>query len=669
MSSSKFNAASKAALIASRSVDIEYTEVKVPVPEEDFSTKFKTATGLSTGLSNQRIINVLPNFVPLFLFCAYHANQYIGLLEPRNHAKVSAATLTYYFLNIVYAHFLISDIYIRPVSSPYADEIMDKQYSREYVYYLLNLPVPEFLLPILKYFTTSSTPRRSNIIFSPSFTGYSHRHHFGKILPLNLLTNIHDLASSVSGRSDPDTINVELLTTPLYSINNIDYSTGMLIAALIPASATTQAPFTYLDNKVNQAFKAMFNPVLLRALQQKQTFAPINLAPFSSPNLLYNPYHCMLSISPKNVSEHKTLLTSLASTFKGIIKCPGDLASTYANASGISIINHGYSHYALPTAHASPLTFSDTHTGRTKPMSSSDFAIAIQFKQRQLQATLPAQTNLLPTCSTDATHTVTYDTNAYLIEDRSFPPNETVSNTVPAFNSFLIYSDERDFYPKVLVLNPFELDPESAWLSTLCGMTIESEELEATTVLHPNPDLHIGVENSHFAQSLIPLRSITPTTDFKRSPDYKTSVQPRDTHLQTFPPAATLFRSSTKIFLPTVIKDHRYKKLNSINYGLTRLPHVTWAEKFQTFLGFTINDSNTKAFSLTEHAPPHSPDFDLLVWSPYTYGSAKYDFEIDNDHFNDNLRHLFMFTNFRSFFGTDVTLVEVSHSLEAMPIS
>lgn len=657
-----------ASKIASRSVEIEYTEVKVPSTPDSFITKFRSATGISTGLSNQKMIHVLPNFMSIFLFCAYHANEYIGFLEPRNHAKISAATLTLYFLNLVYAHFLINDIYIYSQPSPYADSIMNENYSQSYVYYLLNLPVPEFLEPIIKYFTATSSSRRPNIVFRPSFAGYSHFHHYGKVFPLNILSNVHDLASSVSGRSDPNVINVELLTTLVYRVSTVDISTGMLFASLVPESSTTQADLTYLDNKPNQVFKALFNPVLLRALQMKQTFAPINLTPFKSETFSYNPYRAMMCINRKNVSELQTLLSSIASLFKGVIKCNGDLASMYKTQSGITILNHGYSHYALPTSHYNTLKYNDTYMKRVRPLSPSDYAQLIRFKQTPDQTTLSKQNFELPECSVDPSHDLTVPTpHSILLENTDFPKKS--SSHLPSPRMFIKYDDRRDLYPRVMVFNHTELDTISAYLTTLCGMIIESEELEGSLVLQPNPDAHIGVENSLFSQSAIQLAHITPTTFFSVHTATPTYPQIRDTIRQDQPPAVSMLRSSSMVPIPYLTKGSRFDRLNELYYGLAPVLHVTWPEKFQTFLGFKLNDNSNRPHSKPVNEPIRTPPFDTLVWSPYTYIAASYEFDVPNTEYNDNLKNIVMLVNFRTLFGSDVTLDEVAHPFEAMPIS
>jgi hypothetical protein len=672
MSSKQFNAASRLATIASRTQELEYKEVKVPVPDDDFMSKFKDASGPRTKRTNEWIIDTMPNFLAIMLFVIYECNKYIGSLDPKSHAKVSAVTLVAYCMNVVYAHFLISDIYTRSPPSRHASAIMSNYTYEQYVYYLASLPVPNFLVPILKTFVATSTPRRPNVVFVPSFNGFIHHWHFGKIFPVNMFTLIHDIASESNARSDPNQVYLDIMTSPVYKIGQTFEATiGKLLSTLVPDRHDNPTVNRYLNNKVTQSFRSLFNPVLLRAYQQKQTFAPINLEPFKAATFNYNPYLMALSLTHKNVHELKTLFTSISSTFKGIISCDSDLAGIYKNLSGISILTHGYSAYALPTFHYTTGFFPTA--ARVAPLPTEDFAALIVFKQRHDQADFAAQTNTRPVCDNNPEHHITIQPRTMLVENADMP---AAADRHPSANDFHLYDDEYDLYPRVRLLNPFEEDTVSAPLTTLCGMVIEADELEASTVPHPNELVELGIENSQFLGSAIPFRKVRAHTDYYvtgQNYDFNHRhyypIANRATIIASSPPAATLLRNPTLTYLPYVVRDARYLGLSALHYGFTHVRNVSFAQFYQTFLGFTVRDNTNARHVPGVHAPSHTPAERLQVWSPYVYVARSFDEEWTDVNDTSVSASIYFITNLRTFFGTDPGLIELESAFAAMPIS
>jgi hypothetical protein len=675
MSSSNFNATSRAARISQKSTTIEYEEIKLPVPDSSFVTQFKSATGVHSGTSNQFIIDVLPSFVPLHMFCIYHANLYISSLNPREHAKVSAATLTMYFMSMIYAHFLVTDCYIRPQASTHADYFLDNNYTTDFIYFLLNLPVPEFLVPIIKSFTATSSPRRNNIIYCPSAAGFMHDTHFGRIYPLAMYTNIHDIAATSNSRSDPSLVNHELLTTTLFSVKKslnafFHVDTGMLIASNVPSE--TPNTFSYVNNKVNQVFLSLFNPVIIRALQQKQTFAPINLTPlkFSSEN--YNPYLMMFSLSQRNASELKTVLSSIAATFKGIIKCPGDLASLYTNLSGVSILSHTYSQYALPTWHASHVSYNDAVKSKYTPLESDEFAKKISFLQRPDQKELSESTATrttikYPQNDPDKNKIKNFDPTLYNISQNEFPSDE--ANYDPPNDCLLQYDEDEHLYPRLRYFNPFEESSVDAWLSSISGLTIEAHNIVSSTVPHPDVNYLLGAENSYFAQSAIPYKQTVLATSYiigNTSRVYTPNPLPRQANAQ---PAVTLLNHPTKVFVPQATLTYVHSALNNLFHGLSHRVDVTMPEYFRTYLGLKIHDNPSTVHDTDEHEPVNSNSHQLYVFSPYTYTSRAFDPDWSSSTKDRAMSNVYFITNFRTIFGTDVTVQEIAHPLDAMPIS
>jgi hypothetical protein len=580
-----------------------------------------------------------------------------------------------YFMTLIYAHFLVSDCYIRPQASPHADYFHDNNYATDFLYFLLNLPVPEFLVPIIKSFSATSTARRNNIVYCPSAAGFMHKVHFGRIYPLTMYTNIHDIAATSNSRSDPALVNHELLTNTLYSVQTakgkyFTVDTGMLIASNIPGESPNT--FTYLNNKVNQVFLSLFNPVIIRALQQKQSFAPINLTPlkFTDPN--FNPYLMMFSLTQRNASELKTVLSSVAATFKGIIKCPGDLASLYTNLSGVSILNHSYSAFALPTFHATHTPYNDAVKTKYTPLESEDFAKKIKFLQRPDQQALAEDTTTrtkldYPTNDPADKKIKNFDPSLYMIVDEPFPTDD--SKLDPSNDSFLQYDEDQHLYPRMRYFNPYEESSVDAWLSSVTGLIIEAHSLTSSIVPHPDIDLLLGAENSYFAQSAIPFKHTVLSTSFSLGNTAHVYTPMQELRHASLQPAVSLLTYLSVITVPQATRTYVHSGLNAIAHGIRIRTSVTMPEFFRQFFGLKIHDNPSSKHDPDVHEPECSNPHQLYVFSPYTYVSRSFDYSWNASSEETAMSNVFFLTNFRTNFGTDVTLQEIAHPLDAMPIS
>jgi hypothetical protein len=664
--SSKYDVSSRTAKITQKSTTIEYTESKIPEPSLNFFSLFKTASGTSSGLSNLHIVDVLPNFLPIISYCMYHATLFYPLMESRNHAKLSVPTLTAYFMSLIYAHFLASDCFLRPSSSFYADKFLENNKQKEFLNFLLSLPLPDFLTPILDQFTISSSPRRNNVVFCPSAAGYSYHHHFGRIFPINFLTVIHDVAAETSSRTDINLVLAEYLDTTLVHISNetdastpvpFDLRPSNLLATSFKASSTSAA--TRLNNKFNQMFTSIFNPVLLRALQQKVSLAPVNLSAPTFATATHSPYEFMFSLTKNNIPELRVLLESVAANFKGVISCKSDLAAHYSNLSGTTIFNHGYSTFALPTFHHQ--TNATPTTSRMKPIAPSDFAAALNFLQTLTVTASSAAALKRPTCTKSSSDNVDYTHSLLLISDTDFPSDQ--DDIIPALSDVHQYDDDYDLYPTVSVFNPFEDSSVDAYLTTLSGKVIESFELAASVVLHPNTDNQIGIENSTFLTSAVQLKFSIRATSFSGRSSLSILDRPRIE--QQRPAAVSLFYDPSRLLLPYFTPTISLPLISGLPFGFTPLNSVSWSSKVQSFLGFKVNASlSGLPSSEKEQEPAHTPEHHTIVWSPYTYVSPSLE---DTDNTKTLESRVYFITNLRTIFGHDVTMTEVNGALDAMP--
>ncbi|AZT88593.1 coat protein [Trichoderma citrinoviride partitivirus 1] len=663
MSSNKFNLAANANKVSAFSKDIEFKESKVPEPSDDFVSKFKETSGPSKDFANQHVINVLPNFVPILAYILYHVNQYIPHLEHTKHAKISAGTFTAYCLSIVYGYILCCDLYVRPTPSMHAALWEDETHRQRFVEFLFTLPVPDFIAPILNKLTPCTSDRRGNILFVPSAAGFKYRHHFGRFFPIIMFTNIHDVAAETASNTAPAQVFVEYLQRSLYKIaavrngvTNFNASPAHFLGTFFQSGGQ---PSSY-GSKLEQIFQTVFNPVLFRDYQRRQTLASASLSARTYPTSDMNFYDLIFSASTANLSELRVIFQQIASAMKGNVKCPGDLASFFKSFSGQDILRHGYQLYQLPTWHHTAIQFPTSNYVRPQRVTPDDFSTAIRFLRTPSDRTLVALTQPSGTCETDKKHKVTVTTSTTYNRLRT----DNADSPSPTDNEFVSFNEDVHLFPKayIFTLTGSTID---AWDATAFGMVIETVDIDGSVVPVPNTGLSLGIENSWFADSCIPLdrvfRSIhfdtTATTHHARALHRVTAAR------QTLFPAASLLVDRTQVVLP---------RLNANSVATASISHTfpgltsktsNWSAFIQRFLGFRTVDN--RSHGPTDDAIPGMSRF-LLCWSPYTFVG----YEGDNDFApaHDETRIYFV-TNLRTIFGTDVPLVQVNNGLDSMPIS
>jgi hypothetical protein len=667
MAPSKYDISSRVSKITSKSSDIKFEEVKFPAPNNDFLSLYKSGSGISEGFSNMFTIDVLPNFVPIIMFCMYHAVIFSPQLELRNHAKVSTATIAAYFLSLIYAHILVQDLYLRPQVSTSASDFIDIEYQRNFLNFILRLPVPTFLEPILKKLFLSTSDLRPHIVFCPSSNGYSFIHHYGRFAPVNFFTHIHYMAASVQSNSNVNQVFAEYLAMTMLSVNNPTEE--------IPSMDYTPANFLGIDmnnnlmyatnNKLVQTFMSIFNPVLLRSTQQRQSFSPVYIKPIVGKTSRHNFYEAVFSSTPSNLSELQTVLQSVAATFKGVIPCSGDLASTYNTISGTDIIVHGYSDFALPTWINTPVP-EDTESYTKRLKHKSDDERAAELKFNHLTSLIVSNTKYVyPVCEDTPSHVIKLTPELILISKHPFDPKKPS----PSLSSAVKYNSALHFQPKVRVLNYGNASSANAYMSTLTGMIIESNELDSSIVPHPDTRLQIGVENSHFLMSGIPYSKVKPGTDFNKATQ-NWSLN-RTSFNQNNPVFASHLVDSSKIIVPRITEEHAGSLIKSNLPGLSFLDNVNWIHATRRFLGGRATLADVTSSNKNEVKPKSILSSSILLWSPYSYTAPSVDLE-DMETAEDALKassSTFFLSNLRTLFGTDVPLTEVSHFLEAMPIA
>nr|QJW70314.1 coat protein [Erysiphe necator associated partitivirus 6] len=259
-----------------------------------------------------------------------------------------------------------------------------------------------------------------------------------------------------------------------------------------------------------------------------------------------------------------------------------------------------------------------------------------------------------------------FDPDLYSIEDKAFPEKSYLCTPSPS--DFIEYEEELNLYPHLLYFNPYEESSTDAWLSSVSGLTIESHDLAASIVPHPEDISHLGAQNSLFLQSAIAYHDIIPGSRFTVDNHHTVYARKREELRADSQPAASLLRLHTAVTIHTVTKTFVHTGYSMINQGLTLLQHVTMPEYFRNFYGLFIHDNSNHAHD-EQYSPAATESHKSLVFSPYSYISRSYDPDWTNSSMIENEKKIYFLTNFRTVFGTDVTLQEIMHPFDAMPIA
>jgi len=583
-------------------------------------------------------IDVQPSFQPIMMVLFYYASLWYGQLDQRSHAKVSPMTLVAYFLNLLYAHILLNDVYVRPTASHHASEFMDTTQNAEYVRFLAGLPVPTFLTKLLDILTPTTDPRRPGLSFTPSFACFSHNHDFGRLFPVNLFIIIHNAATRANPRSDPSSTLEYILGRPVMRIGAQTFAIGNFFGL---QTTEHNAP-TFLSNKLNQGFLSLINPVLARSITARHVFSQAPLETFSSQSTNYNPYNMLLAASPDNLPELQALFESVALAFDGILPLSGTLATNLDSQSGLEILRHAYSDYDLPT-------WSCAAIKQTAPTDTSTYD-TIPSTQRATNLNFLTAPTYVKSVDVPAAH-APLSTILYLVDG-----NKAQNNPVhfPLIRDFVLFN-AKDQYPRLLVFDAYDPNPSSAHTPAISGLIIETYEVDASIVTHPDPRSTLDDTNSQVLQSAVSLASIKTAIRFGTTNDV-THVLPRARTDAIAQKASTILYDASENWLGKTDTENAQAIPTTLPYFIVN-DHLSWFEYMSNKFGQLIRTIDNKSL------PSVKPKTDLhpiVAWSPYRYRS--------NAHTREPMERIYMLLNFRTIYGTNVTLIETPGYQTSIPI-
>nr|QLC36788.1 capsid protein [Sarcosphaera coronaria partitivirus] len=658
--------ATRLSSLEKRTAALTFKDVQLPENSANTLTLLKSNSAAKSATANEWILDVFPNFIPILTYVMSLSAQMAQLVDHREHAKTSVATITMYNMAIIYGYFLVSDIFVRPSPSSHSSSWSQTTWKESFVEFLMTLPVPEQLETILQQFAPTVSEHRKNVFFVPSAAGFDHDQHYGRFFPLSFFSSIHDTTATLPGNSPRLSIINDLFPRALYTCNNTTPCFANLLGITIdPANRNC----SYVNSKFYQMFHSVFNPVLFRDYQRRSTLATIDLELVTSSNA----YDILFSASSSNLRELKVVLQSIASIFDGKVSCKTNLSKLLSNSSGLSILSHGYSTMPLPNWTSDDFSIVDVDDDNTIPrLRPSTETIRSQhlcFLSRP--AARPPRSNHI-----DATALVTDTGAGHPLPDglhfRNHWPFNLVLNTdspnpFPTLPSIISFDPDLNVAPRTLVIDALHSPTETAYLATLSGKVIESFELDGCTIEHPREDKSLGMQNALFSDSLIPFEFVMSSFSLGQASATRRSPLARAKADSTQRlPASSLFHDRTKIHLPRLNND---TVAAFADYpGLT--PRTTdWISYTLDFFGFrTVSPSNHGP--LVDH-PPAVTAHSLYIWSPYTYtaySSSEPTLNNGKLEYDQAVQRTYFLTNLRSIFGTDFPLTEVVHFNEAMPV-
>lgn len=582
-------------------------------------------------------IDVTPDSRWILMSLMYYSNLYYSTIDVKNKSKTSPMTVCMYFLVIVHAHLLVSDLYLRHTPSFWANEFMNDSSRRDYLEFLLSLPVPDFLMKFIETLTETKDPRRPLVQFCPSFAGFSYRHDFGRFFPPTLFMQAHTLAATVSARGDTDSVLGKLFDSQAWTTAKIGNILGQHIN-------DTSAILDY-SSKLIQSFYSLYNPVVERSIQRRNSFAPTPCTPYEfTSQATFNPYICFLHATDNDISEMTTVLESVSAALSTVAPFKGQLGSLYDNLSGLDILRHGYSSFALPTWHTAS-TGIPTKTKAIKVQNHKDRASTLHF----LTKPAPADATTLKYPTTDSV----IDKILYLVKkgtkSEDYPDPDT---------DFRLFSPRYDVSPRVRVLDPYDMNVSTLNSVIFAGLIIETLEVDGSIVLQPDAEATLDECNSQVLQSAVPLSAVRYATHFG-SKDEKHSVYAvqRVQHSATSQKASIILYDAGEHRLG-VFDETADEAIPAELPSFRIRPHTSWFTRMTNV--FSFKTASPEADS--EDVDARTSADQILAWSPYRFVAQNWKSTKQEDF-------CYMLLNLRTNYGMNVPLAEIAHPTDLLPIN
>jgi hypothetical protein len=560
--------------------------------------------------SSKFIIDVIPDSRNMIKSIIFNVLPKYSEYNLKDTASASPLSILAYLTLSIYAFHLHHDHMIRRPESDYASDFMTKPKNVALYNNLMSMKLPKFMATILNGLNPTSDPRRTNIAFIPTLTGFSFKHDLPRVLPPSLFLMAHNLISTLSARTPPAEIFNHFYGSTFVTFDGTEHKIGQVLGT----NLTVGTQVFHFPNWLNKAIHATFNPVVMRNLQSRPFFTDSTfLAPsFTTAN--FNPYEYLLMADKNNSGDTDSFVSSMNKFFEDHEPTSTTLADIIANLSGSNIMTHSVSIPPLPTWHNEP-TAATTSTDIPVNKSRSDFATKIKYLT---PSPISKRTeNILPQDPKTSTGLF------YLV-------SQLPADAPDANSDFLEFDIDEHDEPQVRYFDPIDTSISKLAYTVITGLKIESFEIDGFTVPLPNCDIPLSTDNSLLLQSALPLSVIQDSMA-----PYVDILDRKISHINSQPVLVSLYDMSRN-YLGRITPTY-HGTIPTTLPGFDILDPIGSISRMFNTYGFNIG-TKPPIGELKHHA-----------WSSYRYVRSNQ---------GDITDRVFMILSFRPIYGTNITLSE-----------
>jgi hypothetical protein len=380
------------------------------------------------------------------------------------------------------AHLLGCDAYFRPSKSYYASSFFSDAAKVDYFNVLLACKLPTFMSDILQELAPVYDPRRTNHLFVPTLAAYSHSHDFGRAIPPQVFLHCHQYLATANQRSAPTSQQSDIYNLLITTFGTQTFHIGNYFGTSYG---------NYHDNWLNSDFEGFFNPIVGRALTQKPTFGKLALTQQTyADHQSMDMYEHFLVCDDDNIDKMSNFMGSISVFFQTQAANSLNLGTTLATLSGSLLFSHSIEPPTLPTWTGMPIK-----ENASDPKNHKEFATKHEFL-----VAAPVHTGTLAWLDDD-TNLIT---GLYRLLQATFAPAQR-------FDARITFDKTAHVTPYVLYFQPYDVNASSLALTIICGIKIETAELDGFTIPSEHPEDSLDDNNSQYLQSAIRLSNVHAT--------------------------------------------------------------------------------------------------------------------------------------------------------------
>lgn len=630
-------------------IEVQPDDDSKALPQTDIFTVLALDRNIELDQGDNRTYDVIPDFRGIMAACAKEISTIYADVNIKGHPIVTPLSYMAYCLSLTYALALIFDCHSRRIKSFSAQNWMDDRDKKDFYSRVQHLRIPTFLQSILKGLSPVYDPRRSGHEFVYTLAGFVHKLDFGRIIPVTSLWKAHDLLASTRSNIDPQQLLYTWYSANVYTINNVPVANGNLYGTAL-RNAADNAAFAR-NNFMTSFIETVFNGVTSRFHSTRPTFkrTPLDVPEFAVANDTYlNGYDYAFGIpsegSPIPLLEYiETFSVFIENSDSRTIKLGqylGELAS-------ISIMSHAVIPPMLPTFHMKPVSTEPKDISITD-QTDEQFAQMISYLQASPNHAPDHTNNIDYVEKSDDNKTTHFLTNLYLALTKKIAISPSESSkayqlariTAKCPDKFVTFSKKEHVTPRIRLFDPYDYNPSKFAFPILCGLWIESAEIDGFMIPTPHVKSTLHEENSFCLQAGIPASKVI--NWFQNTGIHIIDRAERSGISQ---PISFATQDMTVNRIPRFLGN----VAGSIANALDRFNIVENVEH--------VNLASNRWSHDASNEPP-IPDNSIYLWSPY---------RVLLRHRKPNARDIIIISSFRGVYGTNITFAESRHPFSLIP--